>query len=101
MRDFLIYTTDTPGSGHYITDKHYRVLMDLFYEERQARIYLEDVVTPMQRKLFNKTQLATFETISKTQIQKVAVKQNSIKVAKGLSDITAYNERSIIAIYKQ
>lgn len=67
---FLIYTTDTPGSGHYMTDKHYRVLMDLFYEERQARIHLEDVVTPMQRELFNRTQLATFEAISKTKIQK-------------------------------
>lgn len=46
------------------------------------------------------SQFQSSETINKARIQKVAVDvgQNSIKVAKALGDITAYNQRSIIVI---
>ncbi|CAG2221987.1 unnamed protein product [Mytilus edulis] len=54
---FLIDTTNPPGSGQYMTDKHYKFLMDFVIEERQARVHLEDVVTQLQNELV-KTQTA-------------------------------------------
>ncbi|CAC5389432.1 unnamed protein product [Mytilus coruscus] len=48
---FLIDTTNPPGTGQYMTDKHYKLLMDLFIEERQARVHLEDFVTQLQKEL--------------------------------------------------
>ncbi|CAG2195231.1 unnamed protein product [Mytilus edulis] len=46
---FLIDTTNPPGTGQFMTDKHYKTLMDLFIEERQSRIHLEDFVTQLQK----------------------------------------------------
>ncbi|XP_063410657.1 CAP-Gly domain-containing linker protein 1-like [Mytilus trossulus] len=54
---FLIDTTNPPGTGQYMTDKHYKALMDLFFEERQARLHLEYAVTQLQHELV-KTQTA-------------------------------------------
>ncbi|VDI58908.1 Hypothetical predicted protein [Mytilus galloprovincialis] len=54
---FLIDTTNPPGTGQYMTDKHYKLLMDFFIEERQARVHLEDFVTQLQKELV-KTQTA-------------------------------------------
>ncbi|VDI58910.1 Hypothetical predicted protein [Mytilus galloprovincialis] len=48
---FLVDTTNPPGSGQYLTDKHYKLLMDFFIEERQARVHLEDVVTQLHNEL--------------------------------------------------
>ncbi|CAG2221986.1 unnamed protein product [Mytilus edulis] len=54
---FLVDSTNPPGPGQYMTDKHYKTLMDLFIEERQARVHLEDFVTQLQKE-FVKTQTA-------------------------------------------
>ncbi|CAC5389434.1 unnamed protein product [Mytilus coruscus] len=43
--------TNPPGTGQYMTDKHYKILMDLFIEERQTRVHLEDFVTQLQKEL--------------------------------------------------
>lgn len=48
---FLIDATNPPGTGQYMNDKHYKILMDLFIGERQARVHLANFVTQLQEEL--------------------------------------------------